>query len=89
MKEIFGGGSLPSTGKAFRTKSELGDVDTMFVKTKHCIHRAPDIIVTYKNWIPGGGGDLWWMVDANGNVAPYCFDELLELEPGDEGYVAV
>ncbi|WP_297653754.1 hypothetical protein [Hydrogenophaga sp.] len=71
------GGQLPTKGTKFRTKAELEtDTDGFLVKSTYTADRTPNIEVTYYGWVPGAGGDIWWMEHEDGTIQAYCYTEL-------------
>lgn len=62
------------------TKSNLGSTMGMTVHQRHCSARKPNKEGDVGGWVPGHGGDLWWVNHDDGTVGVYMFDEF-ELAP--------
>jgi len=66
---------LPPAGTPVVTDPALGDCRGFLVKQKHIDARkaAPGI---YRGWVPGCGGDVWWIEHEDGSVGAYMFTEV-------------
>lgn len=53
----------------------LGDAKGMFVKKEHLDVRTIGVKGTVVGYVPGHGGDVWWVKHDDGNVGAYVFDE--------------
>lgn len=67
--------ALPKTGIRVRVVS-LGSTTGMLIKQIYLDARKVGIEGTYKGWVPGHGGDVWWIVHADQSVAAYMTTEL-------------
>lgn len=47
----------------------------MMISPKHLDVREAGVRGTVMGYVPGHGGDVWWVQHENGVVAAYCFDE--------------
>jgi len=68
--------TLPENGSKVVTHAELGSTAGMMVKHEYIAARRPSAKGTMRGWVPGHGGDVWWVEHEDGSVAAYCFDEL-------------
>jgi hypothetical protein len=66
---------LPADGTPVVTNPTIDDCRGFLVKQKHIDARkaAPGI---YKGWVPGAGGDIWWVQHEDGSVGAYVFTEV-------------
>lgn len=70
-------GKLPTKGMKFRTKAKLDtNTEGFFVKSAYLEGRAPNLEVAYYGFVPGAGGDIWWMEHEDGTIQAYCYTEL-------------
>ena len=73
-------GRLPERGTKFRTKAKLeADTGGFLVKDSYVLDRTPNIEVSYYGFVPGAGGDVWWMEHEDGLIQAYCFTELEKI----------
>lgn len=76
---------LPPAGTKFITKPELDkDTEGFLVSPNNIKTRRPNTQVTYKGWVTGAGGDLWWCAHEDESVAAYGAWELDEVEAQNE-----
>lgn len=63
-------------GLQVRTSSRLGSTRFMLIKNQHLTVRRTDAVGKVIGYVPGHGGDVWW-VQHEGDAVPaaYCFDE--------------
>ncbi len=55
---------------------KLGDTKGMLIKPQHLDVRQVGITGTITGYVPGHGGDVWWVKhDESDNVGAYVFDE--------------
>lgn len=62
-------------GIRIRTSERLRGTEGMMIRRKYLQARRPGTIGTVKGWVPGHGGDVWWIEHEDGAVAAYCYDE--------------
>lgn len=65
------------------THETLGSITGMLVKPQHLDARRPSTVGTIGGWVPGHGGDVYWVEHdtvAGKPIAVYCFTEF-ELVP--------
>jgi hypothetical protein len=77
--------SIPANGTKLRVVSLNTDevyLRAMFVPDYRKAMRRAGEVVEMAGYVAGHGGDMWWCRHANGDVAPYCWEEL-EYEPND------
>lgn len=53
------------------------------MRAQHLECRRPSAKGTIRGWVPGHGGDVWWVEHEDGTVGAYCFDEL-EFTPEEQ-----
>lgn len=73
-------GVLPVNGTKVKIKDEIApkeDCGGFLVQQKYIDARRPSEIATYTGWVPGCGGDVWWVTHDDGTVGAYLFNELL------------
>lgn len=70
---------LPEYGTPVQIQMVDQDTKGFFVATKHLVARknAPGIYIGY---VPGAGGDLWWVQHEGGEVGAYLFTEVSDKE---------
>ena len=51
----------------------------MIVKEHHLKVRKAGLEGTVKGYVPGHGGDVWWVEHNDGSVGAYCFNEFRPL----------
>ena len=51
-------------------------VKGMMINAKHLQARRANAIGNVRGYVPGHGGDVWWVEHADGSVAAYCFNEM-------------
>lgn len=51
-----------------------------FVKPKHIECRKPSVNGIYSGWVPGAGGDVWWIEHEDGTVGAYLYDEVTDRD---------
>jgi hypothetical protein len=79
LKECIESSTLPEEGMLVKTKSKLGETTGFLIKEKNLKTRKPNTKGKYIGFVPGHGGDVWWIEHENGDVAAYCFDELEDI----------
>lgn len=58
---------------------KLGDTKGMFIKFKYLDVREVGITGIILGYVPGHGGDVWWIQhDGNEDVGAYAFNEFEE-----------
>ncbi len=61
--------------------TQLGDTKGIYVKPKHLKCRKLGVTGTVLNYVPGHGGDVWWVEhDKDSQVGAYAFDEFEEVK---------
>ena len=67
--------------------TELGDTKGFFIKPRHLDCRKAGITGTVSGYVPGHGGDVWWVKhDDSEDIGAYCFTELESaVMPNDRG----
>jgi len=75
------------TGMKVCTHKVLGETKGMFVKPKHLKARRPDSEGVVLDYIPGHGGDCWWVKHGDApdgsEIGAYCFDEFEPIQEGE------
>lgn len=54
--------------------TRLEKTDGMFIKQEYLDRRKAGEVGTVLNYVPGHGGDVWWIRQSNG-IAAYSFTE--------------
>jgi hypothetical protein len=68
------------TGLRVRTVN-LGTTKGMLIADRHILARCNGITGTVLQYVPGHGGDMWFVEhDGTGEIGAYCFDELEAVE---------
>ena len=79
ISELKNSGRLPKSGMKVKTVCDpTMRTESFFVKSKNLVCRRDDEGVYY-GWVPGAGGDVWWVQHSNGDVGAYCFTEVFDL----------
>ncbi len=56
--------------------TKLGETKGMIIAPRHLTARREGVIGTLTGYVPGHGGDVWWLKhEDDGEVGAYCFDE--------------
>jgi hypothetical protein len=74
---------LPTAGEKVKIKKKImskEDCTSFFVKDKHLDCRRPNEVGTYRGWVPGAGGDVWWIIHEDGTVGAYQYTELTDVK---------
>jgi len=58
-------------------KPALESTDGMLINCKHLDVRRPNATGRYIGWVPGHGGDVWWVEHDDGIVAAYSYNEIV------------
>jgi len=60
--------------------TKLNDTEGMLINQKHLAVRRESVTGTVKSYVPGHGGDVWFVQHDNSEeIGAYCYTEL-ELE---------
>jgi hypothetical protein len=62
-------------GLRVRTATTLGDTTGMIIAPKILANRRPGASGTLRSYVPGHGGDVWFVEHAGGDIAAYAYDE--------------
>lgn len=55
--------------------TRLGSTKGMTVNPNHTYCRRVGACGEVIGWVPGHGGDVWWVKQGVGEIGAYCFDE--------------
>jgi hypothetical protein len=56
---------------------KLGETTGMLIQPRHLDCRKEGVTGTVKGWVPGHGGDVWWVAhDNSDDVGAYVFNEM-------------
>lgn len=67
-------------GMRVRT-TKLGDTLGMMINAKHILVRRAGVIGVVRSYVPGHGGDVWFVQHENSDeVGAYVFDEIEPVE---------
>jgi len=83
IKECKENNHLPEFGTPVVTSSNLlgnRNCDGFLVNEKHILCRKKSTNGIYSGWVPGAGGDLWWVKHEDGTVGAYLSDEIFDRE---------
>jgi len=73
---------LPNTRIKLRTKKRIADKEEcrgFLVHERHLDARKPNTNGEYQGWVPGAGGDVWWVKHEDGTIGAYMYDELTDV----------
>lgn len=62
-------------GLKVKTNKRLGRTTGMLIAQKHLDARQPNKEGEVSGWVPGHGGDVWWVTHNDGTVGAYVFNE--------------
>ncbi len=62
-------------GIEIKTNKKLGDTKGFLINKKNLDARTPNSVGTVLNWVPGHGGDVWWIKHQDNSVGAYLFNE--------------
>lgn len=74
---------LPENGTLCKITSKIlpqKECGGFFVKEKHIECRKPSINGIYRGWVPGAGGDIWWIEHEDGTVGAYTYEEVIDRD---------
>jgi len=74
---------LPENGTKVRISEQITPIDDcggFLVHQRHLIARKPGAVGEYIGWVPGAGGDLWWIKHDDDSIGAYSFTEVNDLE---------
>ena len=54
---------------------KLGDTKGVFIKKEHLDVRKIGVKGEVVGYVPGHGGDVWWIKHDDGQIGAYVFDE--------------
>lgn len=78
------GSGYPSEGERV-VVHRLGTTEGFLIHAKHLSCRKVGSVGTATSYVPGHGGDVWFVRhDGDGEVAAYMYDELRPVEPSPE-----
>lgn len=66
-------------GLRVRTDGHLGKTTGMIITQKHLNARQPNKEGEVSGYVPGHGGDVWWVTHNDGTVGAYMFDEFHQI----------
>ena len=66
-------------GQSVKTVGVLHATTGMLIAPKHLVVRAPDAEGVIKGFVPGHGGDVWWVEHENGDIAAYSVGEMATI----------
>ncbi len=62
-------------GLRVKTNKKLGNTKGFLISRKNLDVRKPNKNGIVVGWVPGHGGDVWWVQHNDGTVGAYDFDE--------------
>lgn len=75
---------LVTPGLKIRTNHKLGSTQGYCVVPKHLEARKPSIEGVIRQYVPGHGGDVWFVGHDDGAIGVYCYDEFESIETTKE-----
>lgn len=85
IEQAYDGNELPTVGKKVRIADSIRPKEScsyFFVNPKHLDSRRPSEEAVYAGWVPGAGGDVWWIEHQDKTIGAYEFSEILKvIEP--------
>lgn len=67
---------LNSVKEGLKVKiTKLGDTKGMIIKPRHLDVRKVGVTGTIVGYVPGHGGDVWWVRHEDGEIGAYVFNE--------------
>ena len=67
---------LDGIAEGVRVKiTKLGDTSGWSVPRENLANRQVGVVGTIHDFVPGHGGDVWWVWHDEGGLAPYRYDE--------------
>ncbi len=73
---------LPKVGTPVKISEKImesKETGGFLVKDKYIISRRPNQEGIYRGWVPGAGGDLWWIEHQDGTIGAYMYNELQDV----------
>jgi len=73
---------LPERGTKLKIKEKIADKDDcvgFFVHAKHLDCRRSSELASYWDYVPGAGGDVWWVKHQDGTIGAYMFTEITDV----------
>ncbi len=58
-----------------KTNHQLGSTNGFTIAKKHIDARRPNAEGMVHSYVPGHGGDVWFVTHDDGSVGAYCFNE--------------
>jgi hypothetical protein len=77
---------LPEFGTKVRIADTIAtneECASFLVHNRHIEARKPGSVGTYHGYVPGAGGDVWWVLHEDNTVGAYEFTEVFDLEEND------
>lgn len=69
---------LPELGTSVRTVVDRSvKAESFFVKEKHLVARQNGI-GEYRGFVPGAGGEVWWVLHPDGLIGAYLYTEVFD-----------
>lgn len=71
--------SLPTIGDRVKIANRIAPASEcggFLVHQRYIDARRAGSRGTYKGWVPGAGGDIWWVENDDGAMAVYVFNEV-------------
>lgn len=73
---------LPPFGTPVKINEKIApgnECKGFLVYDRHIKNRRPNEEGIYKNYVPGAGGDLWWVEHTDKTIGAYMFTELTDV----------
>lgn len=66
-------------GEVVQTADKLSSTDGMLIAQKYLDQRQANAMGTLKSYVPGHGGDVWFVEHINGEIAAYAVNEFMVI----------
>ena len=72
-------GRLPEEGTRVITRLNPKTLTASFLVADKNLKPRRDGVGIYTGYVPGAGGDVWWIEHEDKTVGAYCYDEVFDL----------
>jgi hypothetical protein len=73
---------LPERGAKLKIKEKIMSKEEcrgFFVHPKHLDSRRPKELAEYWGYVPGAGGDVWWVKHQDETIGAYMYTEVTDV----------
>jgi hypothetical protein len=74
-------GKLPAFGTPVKIKKYIADKEacgSFLVQQRYLDARRPNEVGGYSGYVPGAGGDVWWIEHKDGTIGAYMYNEITD-----------